>query len=328
MRELTVLIPVFNDWESVGLLLPRIEQAVARADWRVRVLLVDDGSTEEAPETGFGVDLEVEILHLRRNLGHQRAIAIGLYQVAEHQESAAVLIMDGDGEDRAEHVTRLLEEFERAGGKEIVFAARTRRHESAVFQISYHAYRGLHWLLTGLAVRVGNFSIVPRAALKRLMVVSDLWNHYAAAVFRARLPYRTLPLERGRRLRGEPRMNYASLLVHGLSAISVFSDTVGARLLLVSGVLAGMVAMLLAVGTWTPLATALLVMVALQAITFATLFALTIISGRSQMSFLPLRDAAFFIAARTVKAARPAGLAELQKSVEGERSVARVRETV
>ena len=302
-----------------------MKELVAAISWRVRVLLVDDGSTAAAPET-VESRLPVEILHLRRNLGHQRAIAIGLYEVAEHTVADAVVIMDGDGEDRAEDVPRLVAEFERAGEREIVFAARTRRHESLVFQVSYHSYRALHWLLTGKTVRVGNFSVVPREALRRLMVVSDLWNHYAAAVFRARLEYRTLPLERGVRLSGNPQMNYASLLVHGLSAISVFSDTVGARLLLVSGALAGVVAVLLAAFPWTPLGTALLVMAALQAVTFATLFAFTIISGRSQMSFLPLRDAAYFIMGRRACGGTRDSLRSLGEAVdEGSRAAIRER---
>lgn len=321
-RQLAILIPVFNDWESVGLLLPKIDAAVAELDWEVRVLIVDDASTERAPAAG----LAAEILHLRRNLGHQRAIAIGLYQLAEHSDADAVLVMDGDGEDRPEHVRDLVREFERQGGERTVFAARTRRHESAVFQVSYHAYRGLHWLLTGLSVRVGNFSIVPRAALTRLMVVSDLWNHYAAAVFRARLPYATLPLERGVRLRGNPQMNYTSLLVHGLSAISVFSDTVGARLLLLSGVFAAAVVAGLAL--WRPdgFGAAIGVMVALQAITFATLFAFTIISGRSQMSFLPLRDAPYFILGITPESRRSTeSLRGLGEALEGARERTRER---
>ena len=315
MKELVILIPVFNDWDSVDLLLPRIEEAMAAHPVATRVLLIDDGSTLPAP-AGFDTTLPVEILHLRRNLGHQRAIAIGLYQVAEHTAADAVLVMDGDGEDRAEHLPLLLAEFERAAGREVVFAARTRRHESAIFQISYHAYRALHWLLTGLSVRVGNFSVVPRSALTRLMVVSDLWNHYAAAVFRARLPHRTLPLERGVRLRGNPHMNYTSLIVHGLSAISVFSDTVGARLLLLSGAFAALVAGLLAVVQWTPLGAAMLVMLTLQAITFAALFAFTIISGRSQMSFLPIRDAAFFIEGHSRPAGKPRSLDSLGRALE------------
>src|SRR4029077_8125842 len=125
-------------------------------------------------------------------------------------------------------------ELEEAGDREIVFTARTKRLESLTFRLSYRAYRFVHRMLTGVEVRVGNFSVVPRKALTRLMAVPDLWNHYAAAVYRARLPRRLLPLPRGRRLAGTSKMNFVSLLIHGLTAMSVFSDQVSARLLTAS----------------------------------------------------------------------------------------------
>jgi hypothetical protein len=239
------------------------------------------------------------VLHLRCNLGHQRAIALGLYHAHEFTRAEAVVVMDGDGEDRAEDLPALLEEFERGGRREAVFAARTRRMESLTFQFFYHVYRILHHVLTGVEVRVGNFSVMPRLALTRLMAVSDLWNHYAAAVYRARLPRRLLPLARGKRLEGRSRMNFVSLLIHGLAAISVFSDQVSARLLAASAVFAllglGLIlrtGMTFAAGVWLALAG--------QTLTFAIVFALTIVSRRSAVNFLLLRDAPHFILGNTL----------------------------
>src|SRR3989442_8500804 len=92
-------------------------------------------------------------------------------------------------------------------------------------------YGVLHRLLTGLRVRVGNFSPLPPEMLSRLVVVSDLWNHYPASVYKARLPVALLPTRRAPRLAGESRMNFVGLVTHGLSAISLFGDRVGVRLL-------------------------------------------------------------------------------------------------
>jgi len=309
-ESILVLIPSFNDWAALRLLLPRIDQALASSNpigsgskWSASVLIVDDASTDPIPNDWPGDSFDtiesVTVLHLRCNLGHQRAIALGLYHAHEFTRASAVLVMDGDGEDRAEDLPKLLQEFERGGRRDAVFAARTRRMESLTFQFFYHAYRVIHRVLTGIEVRVGNFSVLPRSALVRLMASSDLWNHYAAAVDRGRLPRRMLPLARGRRLEGRSRMNFVSLLIHGLAAMSVFSDIISARLLAASAVFALLGAGLI-VGTGMNLAAGILLALAAQSLTFAALFALAIVSRRSVANFLLLRDAPHFILGTTV----------------------------
>lgn len=269
--------------------------------------MIDDASTDSLPQDWPGASYEaleeIAVLHLRCNLGHQRAIALGLYHAHEFTDAGTVIVMDADGEDRAEDVPALLEEFERGGRRDAVFAARAKRMEGFAFQFSYQAYKLMHWLLTGIEVRVGNFSVLPREALTRLMAVSDLWNHYAAAVYRARLPRRLLPLARGKRLAGESKMNFVSLLIHGLAAMSVFSDRIAARLLAASAGFAILgVTMIGWMGmTW---AAGAVLAVAAQSLTFAALFALTIVGRRSAMNFLPLRDAPHFILGRSVRAVR------------------------
>jgi polyisoprenyl-phosphate glycosyltransferase len=315
MASLAVLIPSFNDWDALRLLLPRVDRALRDVEPAVSVLVVDDASTEPVPEDWPGQRFPalqtIEILHLRGNMGHQRAIALGLYHLHEFTDAEAVIIMDGDGEDRAEDLPALLAEFENGGGAEVVFAARTKRCESIAFQFFYQAYRLIHHVLTGVEVRVGNFSVVPRAALRRLTASADLWNHYAAAVLRARLPRRLLPLARGPRLAGESKMNFVSLLVHGLTAMSVFSDQVSARLLAASAGFAVLAAALmvaavcvrmftdLAIPGWTTYTIGALLGLVVQCVTFTILFAFMIASRRNSVGFILQRDAAYFILGRT-----------------------------
>jgi hypothetical protein len=272
---------------------------------------VDDASIEE-PESPWPQSLshlrDVSILHLRRNLGHQRAIAIGLVYVHQNWADAdAVVVMDSDGEDKPQDIPALLRAFAEEDGKKVVFAARAKRLERPMFRSFYNAYRVLHKALTGIAVRVGNFSVLPPQALGRLMVVSELWNHYAAAVFRARIPHAEIPLARGTRLAGRSKMNFVSLLVHGLSAISVFSDIVGARLLAIAALaiaiavaLVGVVAGVrlftdLAIPGWATYVTGILLIVLAQALIVSLALVFIIVSGRGASGFLPIRDASYFI---------------------------------
>lgn len=309
-ERVTVLIPVYDDWESVALLLPLLDEAI-RDHGPVEVLLVDDGSVEPPPAAleGFRPTAvaRVRCLRLRRNLGHQRAIAIGLGWISATADPPAVVVMDGDGEDAPGDVPRLIDECSRLGGKRVVFAARRRRSESLVFRVFYYLYRMVHRVFIGHSVRVGNFSIVPRACLQRLIVVSDLWNHYAASVFKARLPRAEIATTRGRRLVGKSTMNFVSLVTHGLSALSVFGETLGTRLLILSCLLIvassigiGVIAVVVLTGAatlpaWTPLAVVLFVVIFFQALFGSLLFAFINLGGRSDIGFLPIRDHEFFV---------------------------------
>jgi glycosyltransferase involved in cell wall biosynthesis len=309
--EVVILIPAFNDWPSLAQLLPRLDSVLAAHGIAADVLIVDDGSTTEpdgvAAPRAFGALKRVDVLSLRRNLGHQRAIAIGLAYVEDCLRPGAVVLMDGDGEDDPADVPRLLERLKEEGDRKIVFAERSRRSESIRFRFFYLLFKLLHFILIGKGVRVGNFSVIPRRRLASLVVVAELWNHYAAAAFRSRQPYCMIPTRRGRRYCGDSTMNFVSLVTHGLSAISVYSDVVGVRLLVASfvmvlltllGILSAMVVRLAtdwAVPGWASYVVGILFILMVQAIMAAFVFSFVILGSRHGSSFLPRRDYSFFI---------------------------------
>jgi hypothetical protein len=309
--QIVVLIPIFNDWESLSRLLPRLDHSLAARALEARVLVVDDGSTGEPKEDliqrPFAALKRIDVLRLRRNLGHQRAIAVGLAYVEDCLRAPAVVVMDGDGEDDPADVPRLLEHLEEDGGGRIIFADRTRRSESLVFRVFYALYKLLHQLLTGQKVRVGNFSAIPEERLSSLVVVTELWNHYAAAVIRSRQPHRSIPTRRAVRLCGRSTMNFVALVTHGLSAISVYGDVVGVRLLVLSVFLAAVmltgivIAMIVrlttewAVPGWATSTVGLLMNLLGQAVMAAFVFSFMILSSRHGSPFLPRRDYSFFV---------------------------------
>ncbi len=308
---LIILMPVYNDWEALRLLLPQLGRELATNGLRAEVLIVDDGSTLPVPTEFLSGCLaalsSIDILPLRRNLGHQRAIAIGLSYIEANRPCRAVIVMDCDGQDDPRDVPRLTKECFANEDQKIIFASRTRRAEGFLFQLFYRFYRLSHFLLTGVRVRVGNFSVIPRDLLRRLVAVSDLWNHYAAAVYRARLPVVLVPTCRGTRLEGKSQMNLVSLVVHGLSAMAVFGDRIGVRLLL--AVLVGMVlasgALVMVLGIrflsslaipgWATYAAGILLVLLLQMLLVVLVFAFVILAARDSASFIPGRDYLYLI---------------------------------
>jgi len=304
--KLIVLMPLYNDWGALSILLPNLERELNVHGLRANVLIVDDGSTIPVPpipgENSYTAIQSVDILSLRRNLGHQRAIAVGLSYIEANCPCHAVVVMDCDGEDNPRDVPRLVRECFANDGQTIIFAARTRRAESLAFKFFYHLYRLLHFLLTGVKVRVGNFSVIPWPVLKRLVAVSELWNHYAAAVHKARLPISLLPTQRGMRLEGRSHMNLVALVVHGLSAMAVFGDRIGVRLLIVvsAGMVLAAAALMgvvgirlftnLAIPGWATYASGILLVILIQMLLVILVFAFGILSARDSASFIPGRD--------------------------------------
>ena len=307
--HIEVLIPIFNDWESVEEVIKDLDQAFASTPDSVAVLLVDDGSITEAPRM-FGPCAklgEISVLKLKKNVGNQRAIAVGLCYIGEKIKCDAVLIMDGDGQDLPADAARLVERMRQLPEPTAVFAERTRRSESLAFRFSYAVYQLLHVISTGLGIHVGNFSVLPATYLDRLAIEPMLWNHYAASVMRARVPIDRLPTQRGARLRGESRLNFVGLVVHGLSALACYGEIIGVRLIIFSGfffalglmALGALIAIKLftdlAVPGWTSIYLGLILVVILQVATLVSNFTMQIISQRSAQPFLPARDYAWFV---------------------------------
>jgi hypothetical protein len=304
-----VLVPNFNDWEPLAVVLEQLDVALTGCEAEVSVLIVDDASTMTARRELAALEriASVSVLPLRRNLGHQRAIAIGLAYVEQSVTCDAVLVMDADGEDGPADVPRLIEAAR--SGNEVVFAERTRRAEGVLFRTLYLAYRAMHRVLTGRGVRIGNFSIVPRAALQRLVAVSELWNHYAGAVIRSRIPYRTLPTYRRKRVAGQSHMSFVSLVTHGLSAMSVQLDVIGVRLLMANAlcwlamalsltcVLAIKLFTQLAIPGWASTVSMLLAILMTQSALLALGFVFMTLQSRTSHGFLPLRDYVYYIGA-------------------------------
>jgi hypothetical protein len=312
---LVVLMPVYNDWPLIPVLLARLDAALAGAGLSTEVVLADDGSTTPPDRSlldgaGFRAITSVTVVHLGRNAGHQRALAIGLAYIHATRKGRAVVIMDADGEDAAEDVPRLVAALDADEGT-IVFAGRSARSEGLLFRVFYELYRLTHRLLTGRRIWFGNFSIVPARLLPRLVLLSELWNHYPSAVIKARIPFTSIPLPRARRLGGRSHMGLTGLVLHGLSAIAVHGDVIGVRALLATLVaivvcLSGIATVVLiravtdlAIPGWASAVVGLLVAILLQAVLLSLVFIFVTLNSRDYAAVIPRRDYADYLAGET-----------------------------
>lgn len=309
--NIAILSPVYRDQTAVKLLCSALDEQLTHAEIQAHWWLIDDGSLEtwsedDWPQTRLGIT-GVTVLPLYRNVGHQRAIALGLSWLAKNHTTPVdfILVLDSDGEDQPSDAVRMLKQAITLGEKSpVIFAERTKRSENWLFRMGYGAYLLLHYLLVGTAPRVGNFSVLPGRYLQWLVTDSDLWNHYAACIWKSRLPKELVKTERGKRLIGASHMNWSTLILHGLSAIACYREILITRLAFVAVLFSGLGGLLLATmipGNHTLLSAPffpLLLSIAgagFFTLIFLVLWCINVLQQRNQGLFVPIRDFSFLV---------------------------------
>ena len=226
--SLIVVTPVFEDREAASRLF---QELAATFGDRVRVVAVDDGSVREPllADSLAGAGVGGVVIRLKRNVGHQRAIAIALnYIAALPGPGRDVVVMDSDGEDLPASVPELFRPL-RLGLADIAVAKRRNRAEGFRFRAFYAVYKALFALLTGRSISFGNFMALRPSALARLAAMQELWIHVAGCVLTSKLGIEQVPLDRGPRYAGESKMNFVGLVLHGFKALMVFAEDVLVR---------------------------------------------------------------------------------------------------
>ncbi len=305
--KVNIVIPAFNDWEALLLLLEEVYAVCSQQEAQFKITVVNDCSTRALTSeiTGWR-RLPLQIIHLNRNVGHQRAIAIGITAVKYANDSDYILVMDADGEDKPSDIPQMIKGTLNNPGF-IVFARRTKRHESFLFRFFYAIYKMVFRLLTGISIQFGNFCIMPASSLKHVVNVSEIWNHFSGGIIKSRMKYTSIPLERGRRLAGESKMNFSALIIHGMSAVSVHIETVAVRLLLfsISMISLAIIGILtvsgirlftpFAIPGWASFLVLAFSIIIFQAFLISLFLVFVVLTYRTQKHFIPAKDYQDFI---------------------------------
>jgi len=299
-EQIIILIPVYNDEKSVNKLLNELSVSLKDLNnYNFSVLIVNDGSTESI-NISKDSTFPGTILQLQRNIGHQKTIAIGLAYIKENLSCDKVLVMDSDGEDRPEDAVKLLEEADKNPGK-IIFAHRKSRQESNKFQLFYRIYKMVFHLFTGKKITFGNFLVMPKLLLDKVVFYSEIWSHIAGGIIKTGLPYILVNTHRGKRYDGSSKMSFTSLLIHGLGAIAVFIEIIASRLLIFSLLLIGIslivILGLLGINTftdraipgWTSTVISAMLIILLQSFLLSLFTIFLYLSSQSQRKFIPAK---------------------------------------
>ncbi len=311
-KSVVILTATYNDWVALAHLVPLIDSTLSRLGVASRMLVIDDGSNDmtgkaEVSATPIKSLQSIDVIPLARNMGNQKALAIGIAHVASHMPCDFLIVMDSDHEDKPEYIEGLLNACMESGSEKIMFAERTKRSESPGFRFLYGVYQGLYRMLTGSSIDFGNYSAIPGHLTSRLAHIGELWSHFPASVMRARIPYDKIPSERGVRLHGESKMNLVRLIVHAFSGFTVFADVAAVRVMLGSllfalFILAGVMgAVVLRLATdipivgWTSQMVTLFLIILIQVLSSAILGLLVVLSMRQQTTMIPYHDYEKFV---------------------------------
>jgi hypothetical protein len=268
-------VPVYEDVEASTRLFGELSVLFGA---RVHVVAVDDGSLRQPLAIASLTDagLSATLITLRRNEGHQRAIAVGLSYAAEHFQWSTefIVTMDSDGEDVPATIADLIARL-RPGNVDVVVAERKSRVETLRFCAFYQVYKRVFRLLTGRRISFGNFMAMRPAAAQKLAGMNELWTHVAGCVLASKLRIAGCPLDRGRRYAGRSKLNFVALALHGFKGLMVFAEDVLVRVgiacaavaaLSVAGMLAAVVLKVVGLATpgWFSVALGILLLVFLQ----------------------------------------------------------------
>ena len=225
--KIKILIPIYNDWQSVLKLLENINLEISNLKNEFSVIIVNDASTENMPE--FLVNLDnfksIKIINMKENRGHARCNASGLKYIIENEEFDYIIPMDGDGEDRPEEIKSFIDNLEYSPDKPIV-GERVKRSEGLFFKLCYLIHKIITIVFTGQSIKFGNYTFLPKSTVQKMVNEKATWSSFSGSLAKVAKDRATIPSERGTRYFGPSKMSFKDLMIHSLSIISVFKINV------------------------------------------------------------------------------------------------------
>ncbi len=222
-----ILIPIYNDRESLKLLVENINSQIKDLNHEVSLVVINDASSQQIIDTYTNLEniSSFEIINMKENRGHARCIASGLKYIYEKKDFDFVIPMDGDGEDRPDEIKNFIQLSEQSGEKSIT-GERVKRSEGLFFQLCYQFHKFLTLAFTGQSIKFGNFTCLSKSTVKKLLDEKATWNSFSGSLKKIEKDLISIPSTRGKRYFGPSQMSFFNLLKHSLSIISVFRKTV------------------------------------------------------------------------------------------------------
>ena len=223
MKKIIIIIPIFNDWDSLKQLLLEIDQVIKEIEGVfVDCLVINDASTMKTPEINRPKNIKsLKILNMKQNKGHAKCNAFGIRYSLQKEKFDFLILMDGDGEDRPTELRSLIDKAKN-DPKLSVVAKRVKRSEGIFFKTLYLMHKIITYIFTGKIINFGNYSCLTINDAKIIQDKASLWNSYSGTIKKYLLDYNEIDSTRGKRFFGPSKMSLFNLIIHSFSIIAVF----------------------------------------------------------------------------------------------------------
>ena len=227
MKKYTILIPIYNDRESLTKLIENINEELNSVNAEVSILVINDASSQQIIDTYPNLEniQSFEIINMKQKRGHARCIASGLKYIYEKKKFDYAIPMDGDGEDRPEEIKNFIELSNQVGEQSII-GERVKRSEGLFFQICYKFHKFLTLAFTGQSIKFGNFTCLSKSTIEKMLKEKATWSSFSGSLRKVENDLVSMPSIRGTRYFGPSQMSFYNLIKHSLSIISVYRKTV------------------------------------------------------------------------------------------------------
>ena len=223
MKKFLIIIPVYNDWESLKKLLNQIDETIKEYDFlEVKCIIVNDASTFTEPKIIKPKNIKsIKIMNMKENRGHARCNAFGIRYAFQNEEFDYLILMDGDGEDRPIEIKSFINKIQNEPDKSVV-AKRVKRSEGLIFQNLYTLHKLITFVFTGKNINFGNYSCLTKMDVEKIFSKASLWSSYSGTIKKYIKNYNEINSLRGLRYFGPSKMSLINLIIHSFSIIAVF----------------------------------------------------------------------------------------------------------
>jgi glycosyltransferase involved in cell wall biosynthesis len=221
-RKLSVVIPVFNEEKTIPELWARLDKVLSSSGMTAEVIFVDDGSSDRSADLLKQIcaqDPRAKLIRLSRNFGHQPALTAGI----DHASGDAIVVMDGDLQDRPEAIPDFVREWN--AGAQVVYAVRTSRQENALMRVAFKAFYRLAARMSGIRLPpdAGIFGLLDRNVVNVLKSMPEHNRYFPGLRAYAGFKQAGIPVDRDARFAGSSQVRLGGLIRLALDAIFAFS---------------------------------------------------------------------------------------------------------
>jgi dolichol-phosphate mannosyltransferase len=219
----SIVIPIFNEQETIPELYRRLKNVIDELDQPAEVILVDDGSGDKSfdlLEEIHKKDSRIKLIRFSRNFGHQVAISAGM----DNANGEAVILMDGDLQDPPELIPAMIASWKE--GFQVVYTIKLSRKENPLKRFAFHSfYRLMHAFASiSIPMEAGNFSLMDSKVIGVLRRMPER-NRYISGM-RAWAGFRQtgIQFDRDARFAGKPQMSLKRLVSLAFDGLFSFSN--------------------------------------------------------------------------------------------------------